>query len=144
MNFQTKAAGLCPTAFKLLPINRQRHINKEPAIKPLPPYSSTLSVFVSENNDIYLFAGHHAWEYARGFYKKRAVLALPLRKNPADYRWPVSGRSILVFDCAYLSKQPEYALETDYIRKLAHRLLQAKATVVRVIYFDSALYRYGG
>ena len=131
MRSQTKAAGWCPTAFKAS------------TIKPLPPYSSTLSIFAPEN-DIYLFAGYHAWECACEFYKKRAVLALPFEKNPADYRWPVVNRSILVFDCAYLSKQPDHALKTDYIRKLAYALLQAKAAVVRVIYFDGALYRYGG
>ena len=116
--------------------------------KPLPPYGKQLSekkqMGKTLKNDIRLFIGHQCWRYAAGFRHSQAVLALPAHCDPSQYQWPVAGNSVLVTDCTFMTKQYDHALENNYIRKLSYTLLLEKATVVRVIYSNGKLCRYGG
>ena len=148
INTNKKAAGWYPAAFEKHNLNNHAHFNKETSTKPLPPYGRKLLARGKAGkpicNDIRLFAGHNCWRYAAGFDKSQAVLALPLDEDPSSYHWPVQGNSVLISDCTYMSKLYSHALETNYMRKLAHTLLQAGANIVRVIYSDGSLRRYGG
>jgi hypothetical protein len=148
INTNKKAAGSYPTAFEKRTLNNREYSNKGLSTNPLPPYGRKLLAREKAGkpicNDIRLFAGHDCWRYAAGFEETQAVLALPLDEDPTDYHWPVQGNSVLISDCTYMSKSYSHALETNYMRKLAHTLLQAGASIVRVIYSDGSLRRYGG
>lgn len=101
----------------------------------LPPFSSNLKNFLASgrkpSNDIYFFCGINAWRKAKYFSRYRFTLCLPPFLNPAIYKWPVQGCSVLLFETGNL--------ETNDIEEIAFYLLGFGASIVRAVNNDYEL-----
>jgi hypothetical protein len=80
---------------------RPGHILHRPAGLPLPPYANQ----GQWRNDlaVRIYLGPQAWRYAQfhvndPFDGRFNVLCLPPERDPKEYRWPVSGRNVLILD----------------------------------------------
>lgn len=98
----------------------------------LPPYSKELlNKLQSGNkpkNDVYLFLGTNAWQYAKSHFQNgKSVLLLPENTTPEKFIWPVSELSVLIFDLRH--KNSDEVL----IQQLALELLVAGAEIVRCV-----------
>lgn len=106
--------------------NKQYRIN--------PPYAKQLTDAVRQGkkppNDIFVFIGKDAWNFAKRKLSYLWVTLLPIDTPPDKYRWDfVNGFSVLVID----TSGETYTT----IRQLAYELLCAGATVVRLLTFHN-------
>jgi len=61
--------------------------------RPLPPFGNQID---SESDLILCYCGPRAWRLASPSAERVASLVFPIGRDPSEYRWPVSGRSVLV------------------------------------------------
>lgn len=132
----------------LLPPLKQANSNYTKSIKtkllPIAPYGRALEAYLRENTtlpkwySVYVFFGANAWTKSAAFSKYRYTLCLPYGADPAEYRWPVKGCSILAIDTGGTEIKPYH------IRKLAYVLLKSGALSVHCAHSNNtkmAVYR---
>lgn len=114
--------------------------------KILPPYAKQLLAAINHGykpiNDIFLYFGQSAWDYAKDASRIHNVLILPPDNQPTQYNWRlVNGLAILGIDTA-----EEGSSGVELIEKLAFELLKNGARIVRIISASNHLviYRQGG
>jgi len=102
--------------------------------KRQPPYSKSLTSYVSANEDsiveVRIIVGFQAWEYAKTD-EARPRLLLPPGTSPDEYSWPVRNVECLVLRVGNISE--------SILLSLARRLLISGSPVVRVLDKKGAL-----
>ena len=61
---------------------------------PLPPYANQID---RADELVMIYCGKRAWQLARPDQDRVASLIFPAGRDPQDYRWPVSGKRVIVF-----------------------------------------------
>lgn len=113
------------------------------AKRRLPPFGKQLADALERGlrprNDVKLYVGRGAWDAARmaqlGVW---VALAMPDGSKPDEFRWPVAGLGVVVFEMSHQG--------AERLQRLALHLLQAGACVVRVVHCGGnlSIYRPGG
>jgi len=64
----------------------------------LPPFAKSIDKF-SRRDEIIICTGSEAWQRAKSptWFCNVAKLVLPMDEPPERYKWPVSGRYVMVF-----------------------------------------------
>lgn len=107
--------------------------------KRLPPYGKHLDEAIDRGlrplNDVKLYVGSGAMDAARLAQDSILVaLALPDGSRPADFRWPVAGCGVVVFETSVTG--------AELLQSLALELFKAGAHVVRVVHTTGGLTVY--
>lgn len=105
-------------------------------MQKLPPFGKTLYdrqlQGLRPTNDVYLFIGKHAWEKAKDFQVSRpTTMCLPPGDSALDYKWPIDGCDILIFDTSEVMEQE--------LEDLAKFLFSFGANIIRYISSDNLL-----
>jgi hypothetical protein len=116
-----------------------------PFCKIIPPYARKLLIAINHGykpaNDIFLYFGESAWDYAKRNEYVHDILILPPNKRPNYYDWSVVNMlPVLGIDTSIQGSGAEL------IEQLAFELLKYGAKIVRIILASNnlAIYRQGG
>jgi len=100
----------------------------------LPPFAKQLNPGARE---IWIYCGSNPWRAAKfRSARKLPVLLLPPDKQPDQFRWPVSGKEVLMI------QQGDF--EVQKIPAFANLLFGYGAAVVRAVYGDGLVVCYKG
>lgn len=102
----------------------------DPKPRHPPPFAAKID---KESDLVMIYCGARAWELAKPEGERVASLVFPRNRDPADFRWPVQGRQVLVL----AQDEPDSAVEI-----LVVELLNAGADIVHVRYSDELLVHY--
>ncbi len=103
---------------------------KSPALTPMkirrnPPYSCRLGFNERASKAVRVFVGSRSWEQAESAIQDLwNVLCLPPGEDPAMYRWPVQGRSVVIYDAG---------AREDELTRLAACCFRSGATVIAIV-----------
>lgn len=83
----------------------------------LPPYGKSLT---NSKTPVWIFAGEkrHIFPYVRHFSPD--TLAIFYWDDPQNYRWPIEGRTVIVFAHYYVDELfKEYLKDENFLERLA-------------------------
>ena len=92
---------------------------------PLPPFGSQAKPQRYQPNHVFVMTGSGAWDLARKYNDLGyPALVCPYDESPDEYRWPVMGMDVTVFD---------FGVAEDRLEALAYTLLKAGADLVVIV-----------
>jgi hypothetical protein len=96
----------------------------------LAPFSHLID---PKDDFVMIYCGRRAWKLAAPAKNRVASLAFPRNRDPADFKWPVEGKTVLVFS----GGEPD-----EMVDLLVIELLRAGAKTVHARYRDESLIEY--
>lgn len=90
---------------------------------PLPPFGQDID---PKDDLVMVYCGRRAWKLAEPSNERVASLAFPRGRDPAQYRWPVHSKQVLVHACG--EKQGPVDLLIVELLRAGARIVYAKYT----------------